>query len=112
MDHMNQPFIYAENIPFTDLGGGVKRRILACGKDLMVCELHFEQGAVGAMHHHPHTQASYVAEGAFQFTINGETKIVRKGDMLFKLPNLEHGCTCLEAGVLLDIFTPMREDFL
>ena len=39
-------------------------------------------------------------------------KVVRKGDTLYKLPNLEHGCVCLEEGVLLDFFTPMREDFV
>ena len=48
----------------------------------------------------------------FEFTINGEKKVVRKGDTLYKLPNVEHGCVCLEEGVLLDFFTPMREDFV
>lgn len=111
-DHKDQPFIYTGEIGFQDLGGGVKRKILAYGDQLMCCEIHFEKGSVGALHHHPHTQASYVLEGAFEFTIGGEKKVVRKGDMLFKLPNVEHGAVCLEKGVLLDIFTPVREDFL
>jgi len=37
---------------------------------------------------------------------------VKKGDSLYKEPNIIHGCVCLEAGKLLDVFTPKREDFL
>lgn len=54
----------------------------------------------------------YQAEGTFSFTIDGQTKIVCKGDSLLKENGVIHGCTCLKAGTLLDIFSPMREDFL
>ena len=93
-------------------GEGVTRRILAYTDGLMCVENTFEKGAVGALHSHPHTQITYVVSGAFSFTIDGETKIVRKGDTMLKQDGVIHGCTCLEAGVLLDIFTPMREDFV
>ena len=111
-EHKNQPFVFGKEIEFTDLGGGVIRKILAYSDDLMICELHFDKGAIGALHHHPHTQISYVVKGAFEFTINGETKIVRQGDTLLKTPEVVHGCTCLEEGILLDVFTPMRKDFV
>lgn len=91
---------------------GVTRRILAYCDNLMCVENVFEQGAVGALHSHPHTQITYVVEGAFSFTIDGQTKIVCKGDTLLKENGVIHGCTCLQAGILLDIFTPMREDFI
>lgn len=61
---------------------------------------------------HPHTQITYVVSGAFAFTIGDETRTVRAGDTMLKEDGVVHGCTCLEAGVLLDIFTPMREDFV
>ena len=112
MDHKNQPFVYNAEVEARDLGGGVTRKVLGYGDDLMCCELHFEKGSIGALHHHPHTQCSYVVSGAFKFTIGGVKKVVRAGDSLFKLPEVEHGCVCLEAGVLLDFFTPMRKDFL
>ena len=112
MDHKNQPFVYNAEVEARDLGGGVTRNVLGYGDDLMCCELHFEKGSIGALHHHPHTQCSYVVSGAFEFTIGGVKKVVRAGDSLFKLPEVEHGCVCLEAGVLLDFFTPMRKDFL
>lgn len=93
-------------------GEGVARRILAYTDGLMCVENHFEQGSVGALHSHPHTQITYVVEGEFSFTIDGETRIVRRGDTLLKEDGVVHGCTCLKKGILLDIFTPMREDFI
>ena len=102
---------HAETLPQAG-GPGVTRRILAYTDGLMCVENVFEQGAVGALHSHPHTQITYVVSGVFSFTIGGETRTVRAGDSLLKEDGVEHGCTCLEAGVLLDIFTPMREDFL
>lgn len=93
-------------------GEGVKRRILAYTDGLMCVENHFEKGGIGKLHHHPHTQITYVVSGKFEFTIEGETKVVTAGDTLLKEDGVEHGCVCLEAGILLDIFTPMREDFI
>lgn len=95
-----------------EAGPGVTRRVLAYTDGLMCVENHFEEGAVGALHSHPHTQITYVVSGAFSFTIEGETRTVRPGDTLLKENGVPHGCTCLEEGILLDIFSPMREDFV
>ena len=54
----------------------------------------------------------YVVSGRVRFTIGDKTREVGPGDTLLKQDGVRHGCTCLEAGVLLDIFTPMREDFV
>jgi quercetin dioxygenase-like cupin family protein len=81
-------------------------------KDLMCVENCFEEGAAGAIHSHPHTQITYVAEGRFRFTIGDEVKEVSRGDTLCKQDGVTHGCVCLEKGILVDFFTPMREDFL
>ena len=99
----------------TEAGSGgenVIRRILAYTDGLMCVENRFEAGAVGALHSHPHTQITYVVSGVFSFTIDGETRVVRAGDTMLKEDGVVHGCTCLEKGVLLDIFTPMRQDFV
>lgn len=93
-------------------GEGVVRRVLAYSGQLMCVENTFAAGAVGALHSHPHTQITYVVSGRFSFTIGGETREVGPGDTMLKTDGVVHGCTCLEAGVLLDIFDPMREDFL
>ena len=105
-------FIYRETTQTDDLGNGVTRRILAHGGTMMAVEVSFEQGAVGPLHHHPHEQLTYVLSGRFAFTIDGETKEVSAGDTLYKRPGVVHGCVCLEAGTLLDTFTPQRDDFL
>lgn len=91
---------------------GVTRRVLAYTKELMCVENTFAAGAVGPLHSHPHTQITYVVSGRFSFTIDGETHEVTTGDTLLKKDGVSHGCICLEAGILLDIFNPMREDFL
>lgn len=105
-------FIYKSATQLDDLGNGVTRRILAHGGTMMAVEVTFEQDAVGPRHHHPHEQLTYVLSGRFAFTIDGVTKEVGAGDTLYKAPNIVHGCVCLEAGVLLDTFTPQRKDFL
>ncbi|MRS14198.1 cupin domain-containing protein [Enterobacteriaceae bacterium RIT691] len=105
-------FVLHKETLLEDLGGGVTRRILAHGGTLMAVEVNFEQGAIGPLHSHPHEQLTTVLSGEFEFTIGDETRVVRAGDTLYKKPNIIHGCVCLQAGRLLDTFTPLREDFL
>lgn len=95
-----------------EAAAGVTRRVLAYNEDLMCVENTFKEGAIGSLHHHPHTQITYVVSGEFEFEIEGEKKIVKVGDTMLKTDSVEHGCKCLKAGVLLDIFTPMRKDFV
>ena len=96
----------------TPCEAGVTRKVMAYTKDVMMCEITFQIGAMGNVHSHPHTQVTYVAEGKFDFTIDGETRTVRKGDSVLMPPNAVHGVVCLESGKLVDVFTPMREDFV
>lgn len=105
-------FVYNEEIDFQPAGEGVRRKILAYGDEIMCVENHFETGSAGALHSHPHTQVTYVVEGIFEFTVGEETQIVQKGDSMLKQDGVEHGCVCREKGILLDIFTPMRKDFI
>lgn len=105
-------FVLHDDTRLEDLGNGVTRRILAHAGNLMAVEVNFEKGAIGPMHNHPHEQLTTVLSGEFEFTIGDETRVVRAGDTLYKKPNVMHGCICLQAGRLLDTFTPIREDFL
>ena len=103
---------FHEDTVSTEAAPGVMRRVLAYCDELMCVENVFRAGAVGAMHRHPHTQITYVASGRFRFTIGDETKEVKAGDTLLKQDGIIHGCECLEDGILMDFFTPMREDFV
>lgn len=105
-------FKFYSETELVELGGGLTRRILAHDSDMMAVEVSFEEGAVGAMHTHPHVQISYVLEGEFEATLGNETKIIKKGDTYYTTPDLPHGVVCKKRGVLLDIFTPERSDFL
>ena len=91
---------------------GVERIVKSYTDELMVVENHFKKGAIGALHSHPHTQITYVVSGKFEFTIGDEKRIVTAGDTMLKKNGILHGCVCLEEGVLLDIFSPMRGDFV
>ncbi len=91
---------------------GVTRHVMAYDKNVMMCEITFETGAKGNFHSHPHTQCTYILEGKFQFTVGDETRVVEKGDTILMPSGVRHGCECLEAGKLCDVFTPMREDFI
>ena len=110
--HQDIPWVPHAEISPEPCGPGVQRRILAYGRDAMCVENTFETGAEGKLHHHPHTQITYVVSGVFEFNIDGEIKTVKAGDTMLKLNGVEHGCVCKERGILLDIFNPMREDFV
>lgn len=102
----------AEENGLFDAGDGLTRKVGAWNDNAMVVEVHFETGTVAARYHHPHEQITYVISGKFEFTVGDDAYIVGPGDSLYKQPNIKHCATCLEAGTLLDIFTPHREDFL
>ncbi len=105
-------FVYNQEIQETPCEPGVTRKILCYSEELMMCEITFEKGAKGNFHSHTHLQITYIAEGSFSFTIGDETKIVNKGDSVYMPSDITHGVTCLEAGKLVDVFSPMRKDFL
>jgi quercetin dioxygenase-like cupin family protein len=91
---------------------GVERQVLAEAPELMVVSFRFQQGAEGSLHSHPHVQSTYVESGRFRFSLSGDSFDVGPGDSFVIPPAAEHGCICLEAGRLIDCFTPRRDDFL
>ena len=98
--------------PSVAVGDHVTRRVLADSPELMVVAFDFQQGGMGAPHHHPHVQSTYCESGRFRFHVGDREFVVGPGDS-FVVPSVTvHGCTCLEAGRLVDSFTPRRDDFL
>lgn len=114
MKHAEQgeKWVFNEMVEGSPADPGVERKVLAYCEEMMCVENRFRTGAVGKLHSHPHTQITYVAQGAFEFTIGDEKHVVRQGDTLLKQHGIEHGCVCLEEGVLVDFFTPMRKDLV
>ena len=98
--------------PVVSTGAGVTRQVLSDHADLMLVAFRFDKGGLGALHSHPHVQGTYVQSGRFRFTLGGEERVVTAGDGFVIAAQQPHGCVCLEAGVLIDSFTPRRDDFL
>jgi quercetin dioxygenase-like cupin family protein len=98
--------------PVVLTGPGVTREVLSDHPDLMVVAFRFDKGGEGALHSHPHVQATFVQSGRFAFTIDGTDHLVGPGDSFVIPSGAIHGCRCLETGVLIDSFTPRRDDFL
>lgn len=105
-------FQFNSEIPWQDLGNGLQRQLFGYDDKVMLVKVKFVAGAVGVLHSHPHSQATYVESGVFDMTIGDETKRIRQGDGYYVLPEVVHGVVCVEPGVLIDVFSPMREDFL
>ena len=112
MKKKSETYQIASDIQWEDAGEGIVRQIMAYDENLMMVKVKCEQGAVGTLHQHPQTQSTYVASGCFEVTIGDEKKVLQAGDGYYVAPSLPHGCVCLEAGILIDTFTPMRKDFL
>ena len=104
-------FAQADATPWTEVAPGSRRRVLVHTDELMQVEFGFAKGTVGALHSHPHVQSSYVAEGRFEVTIDGVTEIISAGGSFIVPSGLVHGVKALEAGRLIDSFTPARTDF-
>lgn len=111
-ERQSKPFILTSKMEWEDLGGGVSRKFLGYDNQIMMVQVKFEKGAVGSPHQHFHTQSTYCAAGKFEFTIDGEVQLVEAGDGVYIAPNLLHSALCLEEGILIDVFSPVREDFL
>jgi quercetin dioxygenase-like cupin family protein len=105
-------FVLDASAEWENVANGVRRKVLANGDDLMIVRVEFEKGAVGAVHHHPHRQATYVARGSFEATVGGKTRTLNEGDTFFAAADVPHGVVALSAGALIDTFTPARKDFL
>jgi quercetin dioxygenase-like cupin family protein len=106
---IDQPW---RDIPSQRIGEGVDRQMVV-GERLMMCRLTLQPHVDTPVHSHPHEQMTLIERGRVRFTIDGRTRVVGAGDVLHFLPNVAHGATMLdEEVVLIDIFTPIREDFL
>ncbi|WP_230531266.1 cupin domain-containing protein [Microvirga roseola] len=112
MTRKGQTFAFDSEIPWEPAGEGIRRKVLTYDEDVMMVRVAFEAGAVGSLHSHPHIQCSLVEEGVFDITIAGRMERLGRGDSFLVPTDAIHGAVAVEDGVLLDVFTPMREDFV
>ncbi|MBX6360847.1 MAG: cupin domain-containing protein [Acidobacterium ailaaui] len=91
---------------------GVYRKILGYNDSLMMVKVRIDGGIRFPEHSHPHVQTTYVASGRYEVTVGGHKQVLSSGDSYFVLPDVPHSTVCIESGVLIDVFSPCREDFL
>ncbi len=108
----SEVFVFGQPRSWEAAGTGVHRKILGHDDQIMMMEVVFEQGAVGALHSHPHRQVTYIKSGSFDVEIGGERKVLKAGDCYFIPPNVPHGVVALEPSSLVDVFTPRRDDII
>jgi quercetin dioxygenase-like cupin family protein len=104
--------VISDSIQSESVAEGVERKILASSGKLMTVEVTFKKGAIGTLHSHPHEQISYIIKGKFEFEMDGKKHILRAGDSYYVNPGIVHGIKAIDDSVILDVFTPQREDFL
>lgn len=105
-------FLFGKELPTEPVAEGVTRQIMGYNNQIMMVKVHFEEGSEGYVHDHFHSQVAYVESGEFDVTVGDETRTLVAGDCFFMEPNISHGAVCKKAGILIDVFSPMREDFL
>jgi len=97
---------------YSELVKGVHLKTLVYGERTLFTEVHFEKGAVIPPHSHPHEQTGYMVAGQLEFIVNGEHIQAKPGDSWNIAGNVEHGATALEESVVIEVFSPVREDYL
>jgi quercetin dioxygenase-like cupin family protein len=101
-----------ESGDWEDAEPGVRRRILVAQGRLMLMEVQFAAGAAGYEHQHPHEQISYCVSGRFEYSLDGRAHVLSTGESIYVPGNVRHGAKALDAGTLIDVFTPIRGDLL
>lgn len=112
MKTQTEAFLFAKDTPTEVIDEGMTRQILGFNNQIMMVKVWFKEGSQGYLHSHFHSQVAYVESGEFDVTVGSETKTLVGGDCFFMEPNIDHGAICKKAGVLIDVFSPVREDFL
>ncbi len=105
-------FVIASGLKWESTDDGVRRMILGFNADIMMVRVEFQRGAVGYLHSHPNRQVTYVESGLFEVEIGERKEQLVAGDSFIVDADVKHGVKALEAGCLVDVFTPAREDFL
>jgi len=96
--------------PVEQIPGGF-RRVLADGEKMMVIEWRMNPGVIVPLHAHPHEQSGYVISGEMLFTIDGVEHAVKPGTAYSIPGNTSHSARFEQASVLIDTFSPPREDY-
>ena len=105
-------FSKADSKNYRDVLDGVKLKTLAHGERTLLGEFRIAKGAVIPVHQHPHEQTGYLVSGALRFTIEDEVIVAHPGDSWNLASEIPHGAEALEDCEVVEVFSPVREDYL
>jgi len=100
-----------DNVQTEVMNPKISRKVIS-GERAMVAQVFIAKDAVVPTHHHESEQLTYILEGALKFEIEGREIVVRKGEVLLIPSNVPHRAVALEDTIDLDIFSPIRVDWL
>lgn len=105
------PFIDIDAVKPLEVLPGCKMRT-PYGENLMLSYLEMDEGAVVPLHHHPHEQGGMLLKGKLELTMGDEVRVVEAGAMFIIPPNTPHKAVAVDGpAVVLDVFSPVREDY-
>jgi quercetin dioxygenase-like cupin family protein len=96
----------------TEIVKGVHLKTVVHGTHTLMTEVRMDRGAVIPPHRHPHEQTGYLVSGHLDFLVDGAHIIAKPGDSWNIAGSVEHGATAVEASVVVEVFSPVREDYL
>ena len=96
----------------TEVIKGVHLKTLVYGDRTLMVEVKFDKGAVIPSHGHPHEQTGYLIVGQLEFVIDGENITANPGDSWSIPSDVEHSATATDQTVVIEVFSPVREDYL
>lgn len=91
---------------------GVNFVVLSIGKDTMVTKMLYRSTDNVPFHKHPNEQSGYVISGKYKLKFNGEEFSLTAGDSYSIPADVEHTIKIIEAGEVVDVFSPIRQDYL
>lgn len=86
--------------------------VLAVGEHSMVTKMNYKPGDFACTHAHPNEQSGYVVSGSYRVVIDGQAALLAPGDSHAIPENVPHSMEVLQAGKVIDVFTPPRQDYL
>ncbi|WP_258103284.1 cupin domain-containing protein [Marinoscillum sp. MHG1-6] len=108
----SREFLFTKELPWEEVAPGVRRQLMGYDESILMARVLFEEGAIGRVHEHHHSQVTYVVKGKFELQVGNRKKVIGPGDGFYIPPHVDHGAVCLEPGELIDVFSPIREDFV
>jgi quercetin dioxygenase-like cupin family protein len=113
--HESESWKLSSELKTEQVKPGLQRQVMCYNDDIMLVKVIFGEEMVGqqpALHSHPHSQSSYILSGKFELHCGDKVQILSAGDAFYAQPNIPHEVYCLEPGIIIDGFSPIREEFL